>query len=47
MREGEEVSEAIRNSEAPLADIEARFEQFMLTVPNLPHRQRQSRQERK
>jgi seryl-tRNA synthetase len=36
MREGEEVSEAIRLSEAPLADIEARFEQFMLTVPNLP-----------
>ena len=36
MRESEEVSEAIRVSEAPLADIEARFEQFMLTVPNLP-----------
>jgi seryl-tRNA synthetase len=36
MRESEEVSEAIRVSEAPLNDIEARFEQFMLTVPNLP-----------
>ncbi|HET7008479.1 MAG TPA: serine--tRNA ligase [Candidatus Binatia bacterium] len=36
MRETEEVSEAIRVSEAPLADIEARFENFMLTVPNLP-----------
>jgi seryl-tRNA synthetase len=37
MREGEEVSEAIRNAEGPLADIEARFESFMLTLPNLPH----------
>src|SRR6266850_1514744 len=37
MREGEEVSEAIRSSEGPLADIEAKFEQFMLTLPNLPH----------
>jgi seryl-tRNA synthetase len=37
MREGEEVSEAIRKSEAPLTEIEARFEQFMLTLPNLPH----------
>ena len=37
MREVEEVSEAIRNSEGPLADIEARFERFMLTLPNLPH----------
>ena len=36
MRETEEVSEAIRVSEAPLADIESRFERFMLTVPNLP-----------
>ena len=36
MRESEEVSEAIRVSESPLAGIEARFEQFMLTVPNLP-----------
>ena len=37
MREVEEVSEAIRSSEGPLADIEARFEQLMLTLPNLPH----------
>ena len=37
MREVEEVSEAIRSSEAPLAEIETRFEQFMLTLPNLPH----------
>jgi seryl-tRNA synthetase len=37
MREGEEVSKAIRKSEAPLTEIEARFEQFMLTLPNLPH----------
>jgi seryl-tRNA synthetase len=36
MRETEAVSEAIHVSEAPLADIEARFESFMLTVPNLP-----------
>lgn len=36
MRETEEVSEAIRVSEAPLADIETRFENFMLSVPNLP-----------
>ncbi|HEY2922342.1 MAG TPA: serine--tRNA ligase [Candidatus Binatia bacterium] len=37
MREVEEVSEAIHNGEGPLADIEARFEQFMLTLPNLPN----------
>jgi seryl-tRNA synthetase len=37
MREVEEVSEAIRSSESPLTDIETRFEQFMLTLPNLPH----------
>ena len=37
MREGEEVSEAIRASEGPLAEIEAQFECFMLTLPNLPH----------
>src|SRR5215203_2694279 len=36
MRETEEVSEAIRTGEAPLAEIEARFEKFILTVPNLP-----------
>lgn len=37
MREVEEVSEAIHDSETPLAGIEGRFEQFMLTLPNLPH----------
>ncbi len=36
MREVEEVSETIRKGEEPLAEIEARFEDFMLTVPNLP-----------
>src|SRR3954452_11039894 len=37
MREVEEVSEEIRNSERPLAEIETRFERFMLIVPNLPN----------
>ncbi|MGH7794334.1 MAG: serine--tRNA ligase [Candidatus Binatia bacterium] len=37
MREGEEVSEGIRASEGPLADIQDRFERLMLTLPNLPH----------
>ena len=37
MRDGEAVSEAIRNAEGPLADTEGRFERFMLTLPNLPH----------
>jgi seryl-tRNA synthetase len=37
MREGEEVSEAIRNAEKPLAESEARFERMMLILPNLPH----------
>jgi seryl-tRNA synthetase len=37
MRKVEEVSEAIRKSEAPLAEVEARFERFMLTLPNLPN----------
>jgi seryl-tRNA synthetase len=36
MQEVEAVSEAIRTGERPLGDIEARFERFMLTVPNLP-----------
>jgi len=36
MREVEEVSEIIRKEEGPLAEIEVRFEQFMLTLPNLP-----------
>jgi seryl-tRNA synthetase len=37
MREGEEVSEAIRNGEGPLAELERRYEQVMLGLPNLPH----------
>jgi seryl-tRNA synthetase len=37
MHEVEEVSAAIRDGEAPLADVEARFERFMLTIPNLPN----------
>jgi len=37
MREVEAVSAAIRDGEAPLADVEGRFERFMLTLPNLPH----------
>jgi seryl-tRNA synthetase len=37
MSEGEAVSAVIRDAEGPLAEIEARFERFMLTVPNLPH----------
>jgi seryl-tRNA synthetase len=37
MREAEEVSEAIRQGEKPVAEIEARFERFMLRLPNLPH----------
>ena len=36
MREVEEISAAIREGEAPLAEIETRFEEFMLTLPNLP-----------
>jgi seryl-tRNA synthetase len=37
MRKVEQLSEQIRDSERPLAELEGRFEQFMLTVPNLPH----------
>jgi seryl-tRNA synthetase len=37
MREVEQLSEEIRGREKPLAEVEAGFEQFMLTVPNLPH----------
>jgi seryl-tRNA synthetase len=37
MREVEDVSEASRAAEGPLADIEVRFDAFMLTLPNLPH----------
>jgi seryl-tRNA synthetase len=37
MREVEQLSAQIRDSEKPLAELEGRFEQFVLTVPNLPH----------
>jgi seryl-tRNA synthetase len=37
MREVEKVAEAIREAEAPLAELEARFDDFMLQIPNLPH----------
>jgi len=37
MREVEEVAQAIREGEKPLAEVEKGFEEFMLTVPNLPH----------
>lgn len=36
MREVEEVNGTIRKGEEPLAEIEAQFEKFMLTLPNLP-----------
>jgi seryl-tRNA synthetase len=36
MQEVEEVSDGIRTGERPLVEIEACFEKFMLTVPNLP-----------
>ena len=37
MREVEELSKQIRDLETPLAEVEGRFENFMLTVPNLPN----------
>ncbi|HTM09796.1 MAG TPA: serine--tRNA ligase [Verrucomicrobiae bacterium] len=37
MKEVEGLTEAIRKAEAPLPEIEARFDEFMLTLPNLPH----------
>ncbi|HEY1374225.1 MAG TPA: serine--tRNA ligase [Candidatus Binatia bacterium] len=37
MKEVEAVAEAIRKAEAPLPEIEARFDEFMLSVPNVPH----------
>src|SRR3989304_358466 len=37
MREVEEVSEAIRQAEQPIGEIESRFEHFVLGLPNLPH----------
>ena len=36
MREVEAVSESIHKGQGPLTEIEARFEKFMLTLPNLP-----------
>jgi seryl-tRNA synthetase len=37
MEEVEEISDAIRAGERPLAEVESRFERFMLQLPNLPH----------
>jgi seryl-tRNA synthetase len=37
MREVEELSMQIREVDRPLAEVERRFEQFMLTLPNLPN----------
>lgn len=37
MRDVEEVTQTIREAEGPVAQIEERFEQFMLRLPNLPH----------
>src|SRR5688572_2751861 len=37
MREVEQLSAQIRDSERPLAEVEERFEQFMMSVPNPPH----------
>jgi seryl-tRNA synthetase len=37
MSEVEAVSEGIRNAEGPLAALEVRFDQFMLSLPNLPN----------
>ena len=37
MREVAALSDGIRDGERPLAEIEARFQQFMLSLPNLPN----------
>lgn len=37
MREVEETARAIEDGERPLPEIERRFENFLLRVPNLPH----------
>lgn len=37
MREVEQVTQAIRDGEGPLAETERRFQDFMLMIPNLPH----------
>jgi seryl-tRNA synthetase len=38
MREVEEVTEAIRRAEEPLVEIEKQFQNFLLWIPNLPHK---------
>lgn len=37
MQEVEELTQAIHESERPLAEIEKRFQKLMLWIPNLPH----------
>jgi len=37
MKEVEALTESIRKAEAPLPEIEARFDEFVLSVPNVPH----------
>ena len=37
MQEVEQLSQAIREGEGPLAEMEKRFERVMLWIPNLPH----------
>ncbi|MBI2987478.1 MAG: serine--tRNA ligase [Deltaproteobacteria bacterium] len=37
MRDVEQLSQAIRDGEGPLAEIEGRFQKWMLWIPNLPH----------
>ncbi len=37
MREVEQLTQAIRDGEGPLAKIEERFQRWMLWIPNLPH----------
>jgi len=37
MREIEEITEAIRQSEEPLSEAELQYQGLMLTLPNLPH----------
>lgn len=37
MQEMTVLAEAIRSGEGPLSELEKRFEDFMLTIPNLPH----------
>ncbi len=37
MSQNEGLSEAIRNQEGPLGEVEERFQNLMLLIPNLPH----------